>query len=97
MILDGEHIEDLLWENGLDFEFMTINGVDTMLINFGSTYLGIESVWNDTDENPGWFFDVNDITFKTGSPGTMGIFGSSDATTGEELVQEIINLQENIS
>lgn len=96
MILDGEQFENLLWEEGLDFEFMRIDGVNSVVIPRGGSYLSIETVWTDPEAS-GWFFDVGDILFRSGTLSDLEFYGSSDADTELELVTEILDILENIS
>lgn len=94
-MLDGERIENLLWENGLDFEFVLVDGVNTLGIFSGGSQLCVETVWAEEDSN-GWFFDKNDITFRTGPLSNLELYGTSAADSEEELIEEILSIRENI-
>lgn len=95
MILNGELIENKLWENGLDFEFDNEDGIVTLAIMCGGTYLGIQPLWDD-GEGGGWFLDVEDISFLTGNLGVLEMYGSSSADTEDALMEEILKIREQI-
>lgn len=95
MILDGELVEQLLWECGVDFEFLRIDGTDTLVVNCGGESLAVETVWIDPDTRE-WFFDVDDIIFRSGSLTNLEFYGSSSADTETTLVEEILGIRDNL-
>ena len=95
--LSGEKIQNLLWTEGLDFQYATTpEGYEAIHIACGSYSIRLEHLWPEVD---GWILDVGDVVLTHVSNETdtsIGVFYSS-ASSEDELVQEIIEHYEKLS
>lgn len=95
--LSGEKIQNLLWTEGLDFQYATTTeGYEAIHIACGSYSLQLEHLWPEEED---WILDVGDVVLTHVSNDTnlsLAVFYSA-ASTEEELVQEIVGHYEKLS
>lgn len=93
--LSGEKIQNLLWEEGLDFEYTTTeDDYEAIHINCGSQQLRLEHLWPEED---GWILDVGDIVLSLFTNGKVSEVFYSPADSEESLILEIRDLYEKLS
>lgn len=84
-----EHVEDLLWQDGIEFELLSF-GEDISLCILGLRELVyVKPVW--PDEEGELIFDSDDIYVYSGNE----LFGQIVTDTGEGLVEELNKILEN--
>lgn len=92
--LSGEKIQNLLWAEGLDFQYATTDeDYEALHIACGSRSLRLEHLWPEEND---WILDVGDVVLSHIHDNKIeGVFFSS-AETEEELVQEIVGHYEKL-
>ncbi len=95
--LSGEKIQNLLWDEGLDFQYTTTpEDYEAIHIACGSFSIRLEHLWPVDGD---WILDVGDVVLTHVSNDTnlgFAVFYSS-ASTEEELVREIVWHYEKLS
>lgn len=85
--LSGEKIQNLLWEEGLDFDYVTTEeGYQSIHINCGSQAVRLEHLWADEDD---WIMDIGDVVLSHINNGNVIAVFHSSSSTEEELVAEL--------
>lgn len=93
--LSGEKIQNLLWEEGLDFVYVTTeDNYEAIHINCGPQQLRLEHLWPEED---GWILDVGDIVLSLITNGKVSEVFYSPADSEESLILEIRDLYEKLS
>lgn len=89
MDINVDYIEDLLWQEGIEFELISI-GEDAHLLILGlREEIYVSTIW--PNEEGELIFDSDDIYVYVGKE----LFGQLDCSTGEGFVQELSKILEN--
>jgi hypothetical protein len=60
-ILNGDKIEKLLWDSGLDFEHRTgIDGFSSVEVPVGGVVVSVSETWQDAED---WYLDTDTLLF----------------------------------
>lgn len=86
--LDAQKLVELLWEEGIDYEFLDDEGVYLNVCGFGSR-LHVLNVWGEPGE---FFLDRGDVPIYRQEGVDMIFCTLSDAETEEALIQEVLHL-----
>ena len=86
--LDAQRFVELLWEEGIDYEFQDDEGVCLTVCGFG-TRLYLRNVWGEPGE---FFMDMGDVPVYRQEGEEMVCCTLSDAETEEDLIQEVLLL-----
>ena len=94
--LSGDKIQELLWAEGLDFTYtQTVDNFSAMEIPCGIDVIRLERLW--TEDGEEWFLDDGDVFITHYRDHAVSSQTYSNATTEEDLVEELLALHEEIS
>ena len=89
MDIKVEHVEDLLWQEGIEFELISRGDEVSLCILGLREFVHVKPIWPDEDGE--LIFDSNDIYVYSGDT----FFGQIDSSSPEGLVEELNEILEN--
>lgn len=89
MDIKVEHVEDLLWQEGIEFEIVSRGDEISLCVLGLGELVYVRPIWSD-DEGE-LIFDSSDIYVYSGDK----FFGQIDSSSAEGLVEELDKILEN--
>lgn len=87
--LSGDRIQELLWIEGMDFQYVTTDDdYNAIHITCGDRWLRLERLWGE-EASEGWVLDIGDIIISLVDEGEVTMLTDSSADTEDDLVLEL--------
>lgn len=88
--LNGETIEELFWDNTLDFHHtLGLDDVPSLEVLVGESVIIVSETWATED---GWFLDSDTTVLERFNEGSVQAADFDPPVSEEDLVQKIMNL-----